>query len=286
MGCNKCGSKNGCGCGNNQSGQMANMLAQLADFKDQIDTVLAATDFLINGHPIIEMQNADDIALFDSTTKMGSAHWTGWALCVGQTHYSPKHKKNITTPNLVDRFVVMAGGTYAVDATGGANTVALVTAELPAHNHGVIDPGHTHTITDPGHTHAVNDDQHTHAFTGAVHTHTFTTSSDGDHTHNSRGSILTGPDDGSLSAPNLNVAGTSFQDHNTAGAHTHTGTTDEGVGGGTVGNAATGIEIVEAITGATNASNTTGITIANAGNGNAHENRPPYYSLYYIMKIF
>ena len=36
-------------------------------------------------------------------------------------------------------------------------------------------------------------------------------------------------------------------------------------------------------TGDTN-SKTTGISINNAGSGSAHENRPPYYALCYIMK--
>jgi microcystin-dependent protein len=31
-------------------------------------------------------------------------------------------------------------------ATGGAETVTLTTAQLPAHNHPVTDPGHTHTV--------------------------------------------------------------------------------------------------------------------------------------------
>lgn len=38
-------------------------------------------------------------------------------------------------------------------SVGGAQTHALVTAELAAHLHTVTDPGHTHGVTDPGHTH-------------------------------------------------------------------------------------------------------------------------------------
>jgi microcystin-dependent protein len=49
----------------------------------------------------------------------------GWLLCDGTSG----------TPNLRDRFVVGAGSTYAVGATGGAATVALATANLPAHTH-------------------------------------------------------------------------------------------------------------------------------------------------------
>ena len=51
---------------------------------------------------------------------------TGWALCDGTNG----------TPNLLDRFIVGAGNGYAVAATGGANSVALTTNEMPSHNHG------------------------------------------------------------------------------------------------------------------------------------------------------
>lgn len=52
---------------------------------------------------------------------------TGWLLCDGTNG----------TPNLRDRFVVGAGSTYAVNATGGAATVTLAAANLPAHTHTV-----------------------------------------------------------------------------------------------------------------------------------------------------
>jgi microcystin-dependent protein len=54
---------------------------------------------------------------------------SGWILCNGANG----------TPDLRDRFVVGAGTTYAVGATGGANTVALTTAQIPAHTHGYRD---------------------------------------------------------------------------------------------------------------------------------------------------
>lgn len=54
-------------------------------------------------------------------------------------------------------------GADAVGDTGGADTVTIGTAQLPAHNHGVNDPGHTHTVTDPGHAHAITDPQHSHS---------------------------------------------------------------------------------------------------------------------------
>ncbi len=69
-----------------------------------------------------------------------------------------------------DRVVVGSGSSYALGATGGANSVTssttgahthtgatgshvLSVAEMPSHAHGVTDPGHGHGITDPGHAH-------------------------------------------------------------------------------------------------------------------------------------
>jgi hypothetical protein len=57
----------------------------------------------------------------------------GYVLCNG----------NNGTPDLRDRFVVGAGSTYAVDATGGS-----ADATLPTHTHTA-----TSTVTDPGHNH-------------------------------------------------------------------------------------------------------------------------------------
>jgi microcystin-dependent protein len=71
----------------------------------------------------------------------------GWLLCDG----------NNGTPNLTDKFVIGAGGAYAVGASGGSSTQTLTVGNLPAHTHsGISDSGgaHTHSITDPGHAHS------------------------------------------------------------------------------------------------------------------------------------
>lgn len=90
----------------------------------------------------------------------------GWLLCNGTSG----------TPDLRDRFVVGAGSTYAVAATGGsANAI-------------VVSHTHTATVTDPGHTHsytALNT-------TGTHPTGTGSTEARGSVTSNTSGSSTTG----------------------------------------------------------------------------------------------
>jgi microcystin-dependent protein len=60
---------------------------------------------------------------------------SGWVLCNG----------NNGTPDLRDRFIVGAGSTYAVNATGGSTDAIVV-----SHTHGATS---TSVVTDPGHKH-------------------------------------------------------------------------------------------------------------------------------------
>ena len=62
---------------------------------------------------------------------------SGFALCDGTSG----------TPDLRDKFIVGAGSTYAVDATGGS-----ADATLPTHTHTATS---TSVVTDPGHTHTL-----------------------------------------------------------------------------------------------------------------------------------
>jgi len=68
----------------------------------------------------------------------------GYVLCNGSNG----------TPDLRNRFVVGAGSTYAVDATGGSADAIVVT--------------HTHTITDPGHLHGFLKDDGSGAASGTT----------------------------------------------------------------------------------------------------------------------
>jgi hypothetical protein len=61
---------------------------------------------------------------------------SGWVLCNG----------NNGTPDLRNRFVVGAGSTYSVDATGGSAD-AIVVSHTHTATSVVTDPGHTHTFT-------------------------------------------------------------------------------------------------------------------------------------------
>ena len=60
----------------------------------------------------------------------------GWLLCDGTS----------STPNLRDRFVVGAGSTYAVGATGGSADAVVVSH---THTATVTDPSHSHTFIAP-----------------------------------------------------------------------------------------------------------------------------------------
>jgi hypothetical protein len=68
---------------------------------------------------------------------------SGWYLCNGTNG----------TPNLIDRFIVSAGGTYPVGAVGGSADAIVV-----SHNHtaSFTSPTATSTVNDPGHAHITN----------------------------------------------------------------------------------------------------------------------------------
>lgn len=163
---------------------------------------------------------------------------SGWALCNGLNG----------TPNLQDRFIVGAGNSYAVGATGGAATVALTVDQLPSHSHGAS---------------AWTDQQGSHQHGGG-------TSGVGDHQHISPWgeSDARGATWGVSGGTGYQGSGQTDWDNyqymtSPAGNHSHSITTDwQGQHGHNVG-----------------------VSIGSTGSGNAHENRPPYYALAYIMKL-
>jgi microcystin-dependent protein len=190
----------------------------------------------------------------------------GWSLCNGSSG----------TPDLRDRFVVGAGTTYAVNATGGANTVTLDATMIPAH---------THSLSASGTTSAVSND-HSHYFSGTTSGQSVTHShaayvSDPGHAH--QNIISTAG-----SNPQFRSAGTGG---GVIGPTSDTGTTAVGTG------ISVSIDNANADHNHTYSGTTSGITAnhthtvtvtgtsGSIGGGLAHENRPPYLALAYIMKL-
>jgi microcystin-dependent protein len=154
----------------------------------------------------------------------------GWALCDGTNG----------TPDLRDRFIVGAGSSYSVGATGGEATHTLSIAEIPSHTH--VQDAHTH-VQNP-HTHIQNEHKH------ALH---IWNSFDPNHQHHGLPtSGVTEPpkNGGEFGWSDGGVAGTTTTNQNTTATNQYSTATNQNVGG-----------------------------------GSAHENRPPYYALAYIMKL-
>ena len=177
---------------------------------------------------------------------------SGWALCNGQTVAKVDGSGNVTTPDLTNKFVVCAGTSYAVGATGGAasNTptitvtnqaVTLTSNQIPAHTHvaTVTDPGHNHTISDPGHQHTYNAPQANTVLYGTVGT-----------------GGVTGVNSGTVTGPGL---------------------------------VQTGITINNRVTGVTVSNSSVGGDGSHIHNNTAVSSSvptlPPYYALAYIMKL-
>jgi microcystin-dependent protein len=133
---------------------------------------------------------------------------------------------NITLPDLRDRFVVGAGSTYALAATGGLATVTLTSAQC-----GI--PAHTHVASSAAET--------------------------TDHTHPLASSAARAVDQAAVRADL-----TTYYQANHTSPYYITATTGR------------------------SAAHTHTITVNNStavDAGSSHENRPPYYALYYIIRV-
>ena len=192
---------------------------------------------------------------------------SGWALCNGSNG----------TPDLRDRFIVGAGSTYAVNATGGSATTTLSTANLPSHNHTQSASGSTDTVN-LDHTHSVSGTTGT---GGGSHTHTASVTDSG-HTHNTLNTRAGSPNGGSPF-----IAGA-------ASGPTSSDATSSATTGISVSNSSTNIDHTHsfsATSGSMSANTTHSHSFSLSGNtgstgsGTAFDNLPPYYALAYIMKL-
>lgn len=177
------------------------------------------------------------------------------------------------TPDLRDRFVVGAGSTYSPGNTGGADTVTLTTAQLPSHTHSISGSGTTATVN-ISHSHTFSVDS---GINSVGHNHTGVTDQHTGHQHNYLiGGSLAAFDGGARAATNSSLQGLTAM----AGAHNHNYTT--------ANNSVNHVHNVSGTTANTNPahdhpfsfSGTSGAT----GSDAAHENRPPFFALAYIMK--
>lgn len=166
----------------------------------------------------------------------------GWAICDGQNG----------TPDLRDRFVIGAGGSYTSRELGGSDTHqhtvtvsphALTLSEMPAHSHPVNDPGHGHSGS---------------------------TNNTGNHTHFSNGT-RTGRDaanpGSNFWASSGDVADFGPKSVTFAGAHEHT------------------LFINDAVTGITLTSQGGGLAHTHGAAADPASTLPPFLALAYIMKL-
>jgi microcystin-dependent protein len=157
---------------------------------------------------------------------------------------------NNGTPNLQNRFVVGAGDQYTEGQSGGAAAVNLTTSQMPNHTH------------DANGLHLASAGSHSHTMSGSTdgagaHTHTVKGGDGGNYGSQKLAPYLTRDDAERNAQDPASISTVGNHSHSinatidSAGSHTH------------------------------QFSGTTGAT----GSGDAHENRPPYYALCYIMKI-
>lgn len=181
---------------------------------------------------------------------------SGWVLCNGSN----------STPDLRNRFVVGAGDSYSVDATGGANTVTLATTNLPSHSHSFS----ANTGNGGDHSHNFN----TNTGNSGNHTHSGSTGNVGNHTHSGGG--VGGQIRGSFNTSTFKGYGASNANTGGAGSHSHNIGTNGGGDHSHNFNANTG--------NSGNHTHSVSGNTGNAGSGNAITITPPYYALAYIMK--
>jgi len=163
---------------------------------------------------------------------------SGWALCNGANG----------TPDLREKFIVGAGGTYDVGDTGGADSVQLTENEMPSHDHSA--------------------------------------STSGSHNHN--GSTSTANLSGSFEIVQRRTSNGLFDvARNESGVFSFGGITDLSADGAD-SESDTGCRIINFNADHNHSISSDGNhthSISNTGGDQSHENRPPYYALAYIMKL-
>lgn len=155
-----------------------------------------------------------------------------------------------TWERIQGKFLLGASSGHAAGSSGGAESVTLTAAQLPAHTHSI--PAHTHSV--PNHQHTV-----------PAHTHTATTASAGSHSHRVAHSKLAGSGTARWAAQSSS-SGNSYAS-SSEGAHTHKVT----------------VNSKDAFSTTSSGSCTTGSTSGTSGStgsGNAVSIMPPFLAVY------
>lgn len=188
---------------------------------------------------------------------------------------------NFNLPDLRDRVTLGAGPVHALGSVGGAATVALTAAQNGAHQHNYTG-GSTNALQ--AHTHPPGtlgtgwgDSDHTHTASG-------TTANDSpDHNHGlgfawaATAGIAAGATNDYKITPGNNLSFGAGQRH----AHTYSG-------GTTAQGAQHGHPVTVGATGGDNGAHThtvSGTTDAAGSTGAAHENMPPFVTLFKIIRV-
>lgn len=256
------------------------------------------------------------IMMFDGAGWVDDTSMPGWFACIPEN-------VGEGCPNLVDRFVmgkVVAGG----GSTGGANSLALAIANLPAHNHGGGTPSggpstastgvqigshtHSHThgaIASAGPSTANTGNQltsHNHSVTGGSHYHydlQYSNAGGGTGSNASRPTLQP-----AANTTKIYRAGATFYTvyHSYSNYHYRWRVGPSNIGGVTVGNQSashahsmqshTHTTTIPAKTSGNQSadhvhsmlSHTHTISIPAQGSGTAFDNRPAYYSMIFIRK--
>jgi microcystin-dependent protein len=188
---------------------------------------------------------------------------------------------NFNVPDMRDRFPVGTGTTYSIGDTGGAASVTLTEAQLAQHSHaatGLSTGGgsaHNHSISGSSGTQSAN---HSHTITvdsgGASHNHSLTTNYE---------YFWLRDIGGTAGAQNVDTSAGSFDTYygtiaNTTATHGHSASSGDNNGNhthslssGTIGDESAHTHTVSGST-------------ADTGSDSAHENRPPYMGLMFIIK--